>query len=137
MPVVKSGLFSYPNCNMTEKNPTPDKGNDFHSISSEKARSLRDHLPPSEAVQTATDIFQTLSDPKRVKILHLLSKEELCVHDLTTLLGCSQSSISHHLKILRMQKLVKKRKEGRVIYYSLIDSHVLNLVEECLTHANH
>lgn len=94
-------------------------------------------MPSGDNIREASDIFQVLSDPTRIKILHLLTDQELCVHDLTKILDVSQSSVSHHLKLLRMQRLVKTRREGRAVYYSLADSHVLQLVNQCLDHSAH
>jgi ArsR family transcriptional regulator len=81
--------------------------------------------------------FKALGDQARAKILHALSKEELCVCDISTLLNMSESSTSHHLRVLRSLRLVKFRKEGRMVFYSLDDEHILNLLEECLSHVRH
>ena len=81
--------------------------------------------------------FKVLGDPTRVKILHLLAQGELCVHDLASLLNASDSAISHHLQILRMTRLVKGRREGRQVYYSLDDEHVLSLLQACSEHVEH
>jgi DNA-binding transcriptional ArsR family regulator len=79
-------------------------------------------------------IFKTLSDPTRIKILYGLSKTELCVCDLARLLGKSDSAVSHQLRVLRNQKLVKFRKEGKIAYYSLDDDHIHQLLHDGLTH---
>ncbi|NLM97083.1 MAG: winged helix-turn-helix transcriptional regulator [Halanaerobiaceae bacterium] len=80
------------------------------------------------------ELFKTIGDPTRIKILYTLSKEELCVCDLSEQLGMSLSAISHQLRILRAHKLVKFRKEGRSVFYSLDDDHVLCLFSQGLQH---
>jgi ArsR family transcriptional regulator len=82
-----------------------------------------------------SDIFKVLGDPTRVKILYALAMEELCVCDIASLLGMSLSAISHHLRVLRNLRLVKYRKEGRIVYYSLDDAHVKRLLEVGVEHA--
>jgi len=64
------------------------------------------------------ETFKTLSDPTRVRILYLLSRKELCVHDIAQLLGISQPAASHHLRVLRMLRLVRTRRAGRSTYYA-------------------
>ena len=110
---------------------------DLHSISEEQARDLVEKIPDSTSIDSLSETFRALSEPTRVKILYLLSSEEMCVHDLTTLIKSSQSSISHHLKILKLNNLVKARREGRAVYYSLADQHVSGLFSQCLEHVEH
>lgn len=110
---------------------------DLHSISEAEARNLLESLPEQESIDSQSEIFRALSEPTRVKILYLLSHEEMCVHDLTTLIDSSQSSISHHLKILKLNNLVKARREGKAVYYSLVDRHVSGLFSQCLEHVEH
>jgi DNA-binding transcriptional ArsR family regulator len=110
---------------------------DLHSISEEKARDLVKRVPDQASVDSISETFRALSEPTRVKILYLLASEEMCVHDLTTLIESSQSSISHHLKILKLNNLVSARREGKAVYYSLTDQHVSGLFSQCLDHVEH
>jgi len=80
------------------------------------------------------EAFKVLSDPTRIKIIHALSKAELCVCDLSALLGMHDSAVSHHLRLLRALKLVKYRKDGRMAYYSLDDEHIERLFQQGLEH---
>ncbi len=80
------------------------------------------------------EIFKTIGDPTRIKILYSLKERELCVCDLSELLEMSSSAISHQLRVLRNNKLVKFRKEGRSVYYSLDDDHILSLFRQGLEH---
>lgn len=76
-----------------------------------------------------------LGDPTRLKVLYALSKEELCVCDLSSLLGMTLSAISHQLRILRNLRLVKSRRCGKIVYYSLADNHVFSLLQTGVKHA--
>ncbi|MBS3788131.1 winged helix-turn-helix transcriptional regulator [Candidatus Bipolaricaulota bacterium] len=110
---------------------------DLHSITEAKARDILESLPEQSSIDSQSEIFRALSEPTRVKILYLLSNEEMCVHDLTTLINSSQSSVSHHLKILKLNNLVEARREGKAVYYSLVDQHVSSLFSQCLEHVEH
>ncbi len=81
--------------------------------------------------------FKALSDPTRVRIISVLSHSEMCVHDVASLLGVSQSAISHQLRTLREMRLVKFRREGRHVYYTLDDEHVHRLFDQGLDHIKH
>lgn len=88
-------------------------------------------------IQRIADVFKVLGDANRAKIIHYLSKEELCVCDISQLLGMSISAVSHQLRVLRDRSLVKFRREGKIVYYSLDDQHIVNLFSECLEHVKH
>ncbi len=90
-----------------------------------------------ERIVELSKIFKALGDPTRLKIIHSLSKEELCVCDIAELLQMNQSAISHQLRVLRNLRLVKYRKEGKSAIYSLDDDHVLQLFKQGLEHINH
>lgn len=95
---------------------------------------VRAELLSDEEAFLLAETFKVLSDPTRVKILYALSKSELCVCDLSALLGMRESAVSHHLRLLRALKLVKYRKEGRMAYYSLDDEHIERLFRQGLEH---
>src|SRR3989304_1460455 len=82
-------------------------------------------------------IFSALSDPTRLRIISALSEHELCVCDLSAVLGMSQSAVSHQLRLLRNLNLVKYRKEGRIVYYALDDEHIRELYDRGLAHTAH
>jgi len=81
-----------------------------------------------------TDDFKILSDPTRFKMLYALSRKELCVCDLAALLGMTHSAISHQLRLMRGRNLVKFRKEGKNVYYSIADEHVIILMKTGIEH---
>jgi len=92
-------------------------------------------LLPREA-EDAADTFGLLADATRMRILHALSMaREVCVYDLALLLGVEQSALSHQLRLLRDRRVVARRKDGRVVYYSLADDHVRRMVRDAIGHA--
>jgi DNA-binding transcriptional ArsR family regulator len=90
-----------------------------------------------EEVRKLSEVFKALGDETRIKLLHALSQEELCVCDLSKVVGMSQSLVSHQLRVLRNLRLVKYRKEGKMVYYSLDDQHIINLFTQGLAHIRH
>lgn len=103
-------------------------------IHTDLIESVRKKLIPGEQVQHLAELFKTLGDPTRVSIMDALAKTEFCVCDLAELLGLSQSATSHQLRVLRSNHLVKYRREGKMVYYSLDDNHVLALYREGIEH---
>lgn len=103
-------------------------------IDGERVTAVLRRMPAGAAVQHLADIFSAMGDPTRLSILFALSKAELCVHDLATMLPISISAVSHQLRLLRGLRLVKLRREGRFAYYSLDDHHVAALLEMGLEH---
>jgi DNA-binding transcriptional ArsR family regulator len=103
-------------------------------INETKVAAVRNAMPPEEDLFRLAETFRMLGDPTRVRILHALSLEELCVCDIASLLGTTKSAVSHQLRLLRSLRVVKYRKAGRIVYYSLDDNHVGNLLREGLSH---
>lgn len=103
----------------------------------EKVARVRDNSLNTEEVLGLVDIFKALGDGTRIKLLHALSQEELCVCDVAEVVGMSQSLVSHQLRVLRNLRLVKYRREGKMVYYSLNDHHIINLFTQGLTHIRH
>ena len=91
-------------------------------------------LPEEELLYDLGDFFKVLGDSTRIKILSALFQSEMCVCDIAALLGMTQSAISHQLRVLKQGRLVKHRKEGKVVYYSLDDDHIKHIVDQGLTH---
>ena len=88
---------------------------------------LRSALIGEEAVTDLAETFRTLGDPTRVRILDALSHGELCVCDLAALVRMSESAVSHQLRLLRSLRLVRPRREGRMVFYALDDKHIITL----------
>lgn len=98
---------------------------------------VKKSMPQEENLYDLAELFKVFGDTTRIKILHALLEEEMCVCDISVLLGMNQSAISHQLRVLRQARIVKFRKEGRVVYYSLDDEHVKNIFEQGFVHVNH
>jgi len=94
----------------------------------------RQRLMPSRTVEALADTFRVLGDPTRVRILDALSCGELCVCDIASLAGISESAVSHQLRLLRGMRLVRPRRAGRLVYYALDDQHIIELLRQALTH---
>jgi ArsR family transcriptional regulator len=106
-------------------------------IDEDKVRQAQEHLIDGLAATRLAEVFKALSDPSRVRIISALSQTELCVYDLSTTLGMSQSAVSHQLRSLRELHLVRYRKEGRHVYYELDDEHIRDLFQRGLEHVEH
>lgn len=103
-------------------------------VHTDLTESVRKTLIPGGQVLRLAELFKTLGDPTRVRIMDALAKNEFCVCDLAELLELSQSATSHQLRVLRSNQLVKYRREGKMVYYSLDDDHVMALYREGLEH---
>lgn len=106
-------------------------------IHKDKVLNVKDKALSAAEVLGLAEIFKALGDPTRIRILHALSLEELCVCDLAEVLEMSQSAISHQLRVLRNMRVVKYRKEGKMVFYSLDDDHIINLFSQGLAHTRH
>ena len=98
------------------------------------ALARRATLMPDKAVYAVADTFRVLGDPTRVRILDALAGGELCVCDIAELAGISESAVSHQLRLLRGMRLVRPRRAGRLVYYSLDDQHIIGLLQQAVTH---
>ena len=97
-------------------------------------KKVKSTFPKDEMIFDLADFYKIFGDTTRVKILYALDKSELCVCDISTLLGMTISAVSHQLKILRDSNLVKTRREGKVIFYSLTDEQVKEIIECGMEH---
>lgn len=102
---------------------------DCEVIHAETVKEVQKKMPKEERLYDLADFFKVLGDSTRVKIMWALDEKELCVCDLAVLLDMTKSAISHQLRALREARLVKFRKEGKVVYYSLADDHVKQVFE--------
>ena len=107
---------------------------EFEFVDEARVNLVRKLMPDAKAVEGLSDIFKVLGDPTRLRIISALATRELCVCDIANLLGTSVSAVSHQLRVLRISKLVKHRKEGKMVYYSLDDDCVETLLREGLKH---
>lgn len=98
---------------------------------------IAESLLEDELVTRLSETFKALSDPTRLKIIYVLFENSLCVCDIAQVLDMTQSAISHHLRVLRNLRLVKFKKEGKKVIYSLDDDHVVELFSQGLDHVKH
>lgn len=107
---------------------------DILCVHHEVINKYTDQLITLVRANNLAELFKTLGDPTRIRIMDALAKSEFCVCDLAELLGLSQSATSHQLRVLRNSDLVKYRREGKMVYYSVHDSHVSELYRQGLEH---
>src|SRR3954468_24131301 len=93
-------------------------------------------LLDSAMVQALADTFRLLGDPTRVRIVDALASGQLCVHEISEHIGISESAVSHQLRLMRSMRIVRARREGRCVYYTLDDQHVLDLFQQGLRHVS-
>ncbi len=108
--------------------------NMFLHINEEIVRKVEENMPPEEEMQDLAEFFKVFGDATRLKILFVLRCQEMCVYDISNSIGMSQSAVSHQLRMLKQMDLVKKRRDGKTIFYSLADSHIVNILNQGLDH---
>lgn len=109
-------------------------GCEVRCIHPESVRKGREHLLPADEYSALANTFQALADPSRAKLVYSLLHQELCTCDLAAIVGVSEPAVSQHLKVLRRLRLVKSRREGKIVYHSLDDTHIKTLLGVCLEH---
>lgn len=110
--------------------------NDQHCIKT-CLNNLKQSMLKTEELQNLAAIFKALGDPTRLRILHCLKNQEMCVYHISEVLDMSQSAISHQLRVLRNLRIVKYRKEGKMVYYSLDDDHIFTILDQGINHIKH
>ncbi len=118
------------------KTLTDEKGCAFRVVHLGRVRKARKNIEPEKTVSRLALVFKTLGDPGRLKIVMALAKGEMCVCDVAAFLGIGESAASHQLRQLRNLYLVKTRRDGQVLYYSLDDHHVEELIKIGIDHVN-
>ena len=97
-------------------------------------RQVRAEMPPDETLYDLAELFKIFGDSTRIRILYALFEAEMCVCDIAQLLNMTQSAISHQLRLLKQSKLVKNRRDGKTVYYSLADDHVRTVINQGMDH---
>lgn len=108
--------------------------NTYLYLHKETIKEVDDRMPPVEELQDLGEFFKVFADVTRLKILYVLLCSEMCVFDIAALLHMSQSAISHQLRVLKQMDLVKNRREGKTIFYSLADDHIVSILSQGLDH---
>lgn len=110
---------------------------DCNVIHKEAVSNVLTKLPDSETFENLAKLFKLIGDPTRCRILFALDNEEMCVCDIANVLKMTKSAVSHQLRLLRQSQIVKTRKSGKEVYYTLDDDHIQKLFEIALEHINH
>lgn len=106
----------------------------YMHLHEEVVRRVEAEMPGEEALFDLAELFKVFGDSTRIRILYLLFESEMCVCDIAQLLGMTQSAISHQLQVLKKSKLVKYRREGKTVFYSLADAHVRTIIGQGMEH---
>ena len=109
---------------------------DFIHAHEEIVEKVRQVMPGEDTLYDLTELFRIFGDSTRVRILYVLFEAEMCVCDIAALLGMTQSTISHQLRALKNARLVKSRREGKTVFYSLADDHVKAIINQGLEHVS-
>lgn len=107
---------------------------EFIHVHEDIVRKVTEKMPNDETLYDLADLFRIFADSTRIKILYVLFESEMCVCDIAQLLGMTQSAISHQLRALKQAKLVKFRREGKTVFYSLADDHVVTILAKGMEH---
>lgn len=107
---------------------------DFYQVHEDVVKSVTAKMLDEDELYDLAEIFKVFGDSTRIKILYVLFESEMCVCDIAQLLNMNQSAISHQLKILKQNRLVKSRREGKAVFYSLADGHVRTIINQGLEH---
>ena len=107
---------------------------DYMHVHEDIVEQVNQNMPDEEVLYDLAELFKIFGDSTRIKILYVLSESEMCVCDIAQLLGMSQSAISHQLQVLKKSKLVKYRRKGKTVFYSLADSHVRTILGQGMEH---
>lgn len=121
-----------PNSSLTPASDAPNC--ERYLVHLDTVRQVQPDIIPTDKAQQMAEFFGVLADPNRLRLLSALAQQELCVCDLAAATKMTESAVSHQLRVLRAARLVKYRREGRNIYYSLADKHVINLYYEVAEH---
>ena len=106
----------------------------FMTINEETAEEIENKMPEESELYDLADLFKVFGDSTRIKILYVLFENEMCVYDIASILNMTQSAISHQLRILKQNRLVKFRKEGKTVLYTLADEHVFTILSQGIEH---
>ena len=110
------------------------EGCGYLCVHEELVAQVQSALPDDDTLSRLTDLFKAFADGTRIRILYVLFEAEMCVCDIAALLGMTQSAISHQLRALKNARLVKSRREGKTVFYSLADDHVKTIIDQGIEH---
>lgn len=108
--------------------------NTYMYVNEKILKTIDEKVPPLEELQDLAEFFKVFGDETRLRILYVLLCSEMCVYDIAAVLSMSQSAISHQLRVLKQMDLVKNRREGKAVFYSLADDHIVTILSQGLNH---
>lgn len=107
---------------------------DYMFVHEDLVRLVQSKMPEEATLSDLAELYKIFADATRIKILYILLEAEVCVCDLAQLLGMSQSAISHQLRVLKASRLVKSRRDGKTVFYSLADDHIKTILDQGFEH---
>ena len=107
---------------------------EYITIDQKTAEEIENKMPEESELYELADLFKVFGDSTRIKILYVLFENEMCVYDIANILNMTQSAISHQLRILKQNRLVRFRKEGKTVLYTLADEHVFTILRQGIEH---
>ncbi len=119
---------------MGEKTEQNAEQCEYLCVHEDTVKKVNENLPPDEILYDLAELFKVFGDTTRIKILYALFESELCVCDIAQILGLTQTAVSHQLRVLKTNKLVRFRKEGKNVFYSLSDEHVRGIINLGMEH---
>lgn len=119
---------------MPQLDPNAAESCEYIHVHEDIVTQVNANMPDEEILYDLAELFKIFGDSTRIKILYVLFESEMCVCDIANLLGMTQSAISHQLRALKQSKLVKYRREGKTVFYSLADSHVRTILDQGIEH---
>lgn len=122
------------NSSSKKTNETDIEKCDLPFVHKDIVKKVNEEMPEEEILYDLAEFYKVFGDTTRIKILYILSKSEMCVCDISQVLGVSQSAVSHQLRMLKQMKLVKYRREGKSVFYSLSDHHIELILSQGLEH---
>ena len=123
-------------CNCNSNSDKEVEKCDFINVHEDVVKKVLSNMPSDENLYDLAEFFKVFADSTRIKILYVLLKQEMCVCDIAQTLEMTQSAISHQLRILKQMDLVKNRRDGKTIYYSLADAHIVSILNQGMDHIN-
>ncbi len=115
-------------------NAEKDSEGTFLHVHDQVVAQVQQTMPAEDTLSQLADLFKIFGDSTRIRILLVLFQAEVCVYDLAKLLDMTPSAISHQLRLLKQTRLVKSRREGKIVFYSLADSHVRTMLDQGMEH---
>ena len=106
----------------------------YMTIDEKTAEEIENKMPEESELYELADLFKVFGDSTRIKILYVLFENEMCVYDIANILNMTQSAISHQLRVLKQNRLVRYRKEGKTVLYTLADEHVFTILSQGIEH---